>query len=150
MKFIVRLLALIVLSTSIQAQSLNNYFFSSISGTYSYLPLTATSPALSSGSLNEGLYSSIPIGFDFFYLGRRITTVQTSTNGWMVLGSNQSSVSVAANNFNSFSLPNDLLAPLWDDLDMASGTFRFYSRMAQRRMELEFKYACYFFSSKTI
>ncbi len=125
MKFILRLLPLIVLASPIQAQSLNNYFFSSISGTYSYLPLNATSPALSSGSLNEGLYSSIPIGFDFFYLGRRITTVQTSTNGWMVLGSNQANLAVAANNLNSFSLPSDLLAPLWDDLDMASGTFRY-------------------------
>jgi hypothetical protein len=125
MKFIVRLLLLIVFTSPIHAQSLNNYFFSSISGTFSYLPLTATSPALSSGSLNEGLYSSIPIGFDFFYLGRKITTVQTSTNGWMVLGSNQSNVAVAANNLNSFSLPNDLLAPLWDDLDLASGSFRY-------------------------
>ena len=125
MKFIVRLLTLIVLSSPIQAQSLNNYFFSSISGTFSYLPLTATSPALSSGSLNEGLYSTIPIGFDFFYLGRKITTVQTSTNGWMVLGSSQSNVAVAANNLNTFSLPNDLLAPLWDDLDLASGSFRY-------------------------
>jgi hypothetical protein len=125
MKFIVRLLILIVFTSPIHAQSLSNYFFSSISGTFSYLPLTATSPALSSGSLNEGLYSSIPIGFDFFYLGRKITTVQTSTNGWMVLGSNQSNVAVAANNLNSFSLPNDLLAPLWDDLDLVSGSFRY-------------------------
>ncbi len=125
MKFIARLLTLIVFTLPTQAQTLNNYFFSSISGTYLYLPLNATSPALSSGSLNEGLYSSIPVGFDFFYLGRKITTVQTSTNGWMVLGSNQSNVPVAANNLNSFSLPSDLLAPLWDDLDMASGTFRY-------------------------
>lgn len=125
MKLIVRILSLFVIASPIQAQSINNYFFSSLNGTFSYLPLTATSPALSSGTLNEGLYSSIPLGFDFFYLGRKINTVQTSTNGWMVLGTNQSTVSVAANNLTSFSLPNDILAPLWDDLDMASGSFRY-------------------------
>ncbi|MFN7313851.1 MAG: fibronectin type III domain-containing protein [Bacteroidota bacterium] len=106
------------------AQSISNYLFSSLNGTFTYLPTTATSPALISGSANEGLYPSISIGFDFFYLGKRITSVQPSTNGWMILGTNVSSGAVASNNFNSFSLPSEVVAPLWDDLDMSSGTFR--------------------------
>jgi hypothetical protein len=43
----------------------------------------------------------------------------------MVLGNGVASGAVASNNFNSFSLPSDLVAPLWDDLDMSSGTFRY-------------------------
>ncbi len=115
----------LIVSITASAQSISKYLFSSLSGTYAYLPTTATAPALASGSANEGLYPNIPIGFDFFYLGRRVNTVQPSTNGWLILGPNVASASVAANNFNSFSLPSDFVAPLWDDLDMSSGTFRY-------------------------
>lgn len=107
------------------AQNINNYLFSSINGNFSYLPAGATTPTLASGSLNEGLYPQINIGFDFFYLGRRVNSVQPSTNGWMILGNGVASGAVASNSFNSFSLPSDLVAPLWDDLDMSSGTFRY-------------------------
>lgn len=45
-----------------KAQNINNYLFSSINGSFTYLPLTAITPNLASGSLNEGLYPQINIG----------------------------------------------------------------------------------------
>lgn len=124
MKKLLIIIITLFFCAKLSAQNIGNYFFSSLNGTFNYLPTSATAPALASGSANEGLYPSIQLGFDFFYLGRRITSVQASTNGWLILGTNTSTSPVASNNFNSFSLPSDLVAPLWDDLDMSSGSFR--------------------------
>ncbi len=114
------------LSTFTLAQNISNYVFTAQSGTYTPLTaLIATSPALSSGSSNEGLYNNIPIGFDFFYLNTRHNTLSASTNGWLALTPGTITNSIAANNLSSNSAPTNLIAPLWDDLDLASGSFKY-------------------------
>jgi hypothetical protein len=118
-------LLLLIITKSI-AQNINNYNFSALSGTYAALSTTtSTLGTLASGTVNEGIYSLTPIGFDFFYLGKRFNSIQASTNGWASLGPNAQTNPVAANNFTAFTVPENVLAPLWDDLDMNSGSFRY-------------------------
>ena len=124
-KLIITAFVILVAAIS-NAQNINNYNFTALAGTYSALSnANSTLVTISSGTLNEGLYNVTPIGFDFFYLGKRFNSIQASTNGWVTLGPSAQSNAVAANNFTSFSAPENLLAPLWDDLDMSSGSFRY-------------------------
>ena len=115
----------VVFQLSSNAQDITRYAFSALSGTYAPLnSSTSTLGSLASGTNNEGIYNLAPIGFDFFFLGERFTSIQATTNGWACLGTNTQG-SIAANSFTSFSAPTNLLAPLWDDLDMAGGSFRY-------------------------
>lgn len=111
---------------NLYSQNMANYLFSAQSGTYTALTTTnSTLGILSSGSANEGLFDNIPIGFDFFYLNTRHNSLTASTNGWLALTPGFISSSVAANNLSSNSAPTNLIAPLWDDLDLSSGSFRY-------------------------
>lgn len=113
-------------SASSIGQNIANYAFTAQSGTYTALSTTnSTLGVLSSGTANEGLYNNIPIGFDFFYLNTRHNSLSASTNGWLALTPGSITSSTAANNLSSISAPTNLLAPLWDDLDLSSGDFRY-------------------------
>lgn len=108
------------------AQSIAAYGLTAQISTYTPLnPSVATTPGLSSGNANEGVYADIPIGFDFFYLNERFTKLYASTNGWIALTSNPVSSPLASNSFFTFSLPANVIAPLWDDIDLSSGSFRY-------------------------
>lgn len=125
MKNILRILLVFFCAGTASAQNINNYIFTAVNGVFTPLPAAATSPTLTSGSLNEGFYNNIPIGFDFYFLTRRVTTVAASTNGWLSLSNPVLSSAVAANNMTSFNASTDLVAPLWDDLDLTSGSFKY-------------------------
>ena len=108
------------------SQNINNYLFSAQSGTYTALTSTNSNlGVLSSGSANEGLFNNIPIGFDFFYLNSRHNSLSASTNGWIALTPGTITNSFAANNLSLTSAPTNIIAPLWDDLDLSSGSFRY-------------------------
>ncbi len=105
---------------ALHAQSITNYAFSYSTGTYTSIngqsgTQTAT---LASGSTDDGYYQLVPIGFDFVYMGQIYNQVSASTNGWMTLGQNASSS--LSNNLTS-GTPRPIIAPFWDDNDMASG-----------------------------
>lgn len=101
-----------------QAQSILNYSFTATSGTYTALS-GSTAPTFSGGSTNDGWYNSIPIGFEFWFMGTRYDNVGASTNGWLSFGLGSTSITnaVAANSFSSNTVPRPFVAPLWDDLD---------------------------------
>ncbi|MFA9212876.1 MAG: T9SS type A sorting domain-containing protein [Candidatus Methylacidiphilales bacterium] len=126
MKIFTFILLILSFSRVIVAQNISNYIFTAQSGTYTPLTsLNSTLAVLSSGSSNEGLYNNIPIGFDFFYLNTRHNSLSASTNGWLALTPGTITNSFAANNLSSTSAPTYLIAPLWDDLDLSSGSFRY-------------------------
>ncbi len=75
------------------------------------------------GTLDEGIYNNLPIGFRFNFLGGSFTTFSASTNGWMTLGSEISSP--APRNSLTEGDQDIILAPLWDDLDLSEGTFSY-------------------------
>ncbi|RAK64063.1 hypothetical protein DLM85_19155 [Hymenobacter edaphi] len=120
-----RLLSLLLLlvSSGAWAQSLANYnapngSFVASAGTYT--PLSGgTVPALSSGSLDDGLFNALPIGFTFFYNGTPYTTVSASTNGFVSFGA---TTSTSASNNLSGGTPRPIAAPLWDDLSLPSNS----------------------------
>jgi hypothetical protein len=120
MKQVFFLLSLI--SNFIFSQSVTNYNFSASSG--SYTPLSGATTAIrSSGNNDEGAYNGIPIGFTFVYMGIPCSTVSLSTNGWMTFGQNLNSTTYINNLSAAGTRP--LVAPLWDDLDMASGNVQY-------------------------
>jgi len=118
-KFTLTALLFAILCTGSIAQSITNYSFSSVaSGTFSTLssPTTAT---LTAGTADEGYYNAIPIGFNFWYMGTRYTTVSASTNGWLSFGADITNAS-PANNLATGGTPRPLIAPLWDDLALTA------------------------------
>ena len=112
--------ALLFLSgmVSTQAQNISNYNFTASSGTFTALS-GSTAPTFSGGSTNDGWYNSIPIGFEFWFMGTRYDNIGASTNGWLTFGLGSTSITNAnaANSFSSNSVPRPFVAPLWDDLD---------------------------------
>ncbi|MCC3157679.1 T9SS type A sorting domain-containing protein [Hymenobacter sp. 15J16-1T3B] len=99
---------------SAQAQLVNTYTMVASTGTFTPLPASATSPALSGGDQNDGFYNNIPLGFTFKFDGVNYTTVSASTNGWLTFGQNITD-STPANNLTS-GTPRPIAAPLWDDI----------------------------------
>ncbi|TCN66379.1 beta strand repeat-containing protein [Acetobacteroides hydrogenigenes] len=97
-------------------QTLSQYTFSASSGTFS--ALGAGSTQLTGG--DDEVSNSIPIGFTFRYCGVDYTSVSASTNGWMTFG--QNITDAASNNGLASRGTRPVIAPLWDDLDMTSGT----------------------------
>ncbi|CAN5800283.1 hypothetical protein BH11BAC3_BH11BAC3_33550 [soil metagenome] len=114
--FTIILLALISLKSF--SQSISNYSFSSTSGSFNSLS-GGTVPSLISG-LDDGYMNGIPIGFDFFYMGDRYTTLSLSTNGWILLGSDITNA-VYVNNLKT-GTQRPIIAPLWDDLQLSAST----------------------------
>ncbi|OFY87112.1 MAG: hypothetical protein A3F72_16530 [Bacteroidetes bacterium RIFCSPLOWO2_12_FULL_35_15] len=107
-----------VVFSNVKSQSITNYSFLASAGTFT--PLSGADTAtLSGGSNDEGYYNALPVGFDFTYMGVAYSSFSASTNGWMTLG--QSITSAALTNALSTGGTRPVIAPLWDDNDMASG-----------------------------
>src|ERR1041385_2440194 len=102
------------------AQDINNYSFTSTTSTFTNIS-GATSPALTAGTDDEGYFNALPIGFDFWYMGSRYTTVSASTNGWLTLGANITNPT-PSNNLSGGGAPRPVVAPLWDDLELSPAT----------------------------
>lgn len=100
------------------SQSITNYSFSAFSGTFT--AISGTTPP-GTGNVDEGYFNPLPIGFDFWYMGTRYTTVSASTNGWLALGANITDAT-PANNLTSGGAPRPVLAPLWDNLNIQAAT----------------------------
>ncbi len=112
----IAILALIGLKSF--TQTITNYSFTSTAGSFNSLS-GGTVPTLTDG-LDDGYMNGIPIGFDFFYMGARYTTLSLSTNGWLLLGADITDAGYA-NNLKTFA-QRPVLAPLWDDLQLSAST----------------------------
>lgn len=102
-------------STGVFSQSITNYAFAASSSTFTGLS-SPTNPSLSGGDTDDGYFNALPIGFDFWYMGNRYTTVSASTNGWLTLGSNITDALFVNNLATGTARP--IIAPLWDDMDI--------------------------------
>nr|HPN27283.1 hypothetical protein [Candidatus Cloacimonas sp.] len=92
-----------------------HYEFFATTGTYT--PITGTNAGISS---DDVLSDIIPIGFTFSYGDFSYSEVKISSNGWIGLGTSQT-YSNLSNSLNSTTY-QPVVAPLWDDLSMVSGT----------------------------
>jgi hypothetical protein len=116
-KYLFILAVLFLTNSKIVGQSVTNYSFTSTTG--SFTPLSGGSTTTWTGSTDDGISALLPIGFDFWYMGTRYTSIGASTNGWLSLGAIPTN-NVYTNNLSSSGSPRPVLAPLWDDLDIVS------------------------------
>ena len=124
-------------------QSISKYAVSGSPGTYTLIS-GATIPT-GSGTGENRTFAGIPIGFDFWYMGQRYTTVSASMKGWFTFGSTINGVEATNNLAAGGTRP--LVAPLWDNIAripgiltiIASGTFSYSSAGApgSRRLTLQ-------------
>jgi len=92
------------------------YTFNATTGTYN--AITGTSiPSIHS---DDALSDAIDIGFSFPYGDFAYTQVKVSSNGWVGLGATHTSSNLS-NMLNSTTY-QPVVAPLWDDLSLSTGT----------------------------
>jgi fibronectin-binding autotransporter adhesin len=113
-------LLLVFINLQVTAQSITNYTPAFSTGTFTALS-GATNPSLSVGDVDDGYFNNIPIGFDFWYMGIRCTTLSASTNGWLAPGATISNAG-ATKDISAGGSPRPVIAPLWDDLDIQVAT----------------------------
>lgn len=109
-----------------QAYSFTPAVLTSSAGTFTSISGTGTA-ATRTGTVDEGAYNALPVGFTFSHAGGSYTTVSASTNGWLTFGQNITNYEPA----NDLASPTNgalrpLLAPLWDDLSMVGATANLY------------------------
>ncbi len=114
---ILALLISVLLSTKSFGQTITNYSFAASGSSFTVLSSPAN-PSLSGGDTDDGYFNAIPIGFDFWYMANRYTTLSASTNGWLTFGSTISDA-LYVNNLSAGSV-RPIIAPLWDDIDIIS------------------------------
>lgn len=123
------------------AQSLTNYSFSTSTSTTFTLLSSATTPTLSAGTVDNGAYNNIPIGFDFWYLGEKYTTISAATNGYLMLGTTIPSGSSygSTNNLKTGSV-RPVIAPLWDDLALTANkvTYKTSGTIGNRIFQIQY------------
>lgn len=104
---------------SASAQLITNYLTSGSSGSMTKISGTEPGGAGATRDDNNTTYQNIPIGFDFWYMGKRHTHVSASTNGWFTFGTSLSES--LPNNSLSGNGSTPIIAPLWDDLATYEG-----------------------------
>ena len=116
-------LIIILLTVAVRfgfSQSLSNYAVNISYASFNTLA-GGTNPALTAGNADDGYFNNIPVGFDYWYMGSRYTTIAASTNGWLTPSGIISS-STPVNNLNNGGASRPIFAPLWDDLNMQAAT----------------------------
>jgi hypothetical protein len=104
-----------------QVYSFTPTVLASSAGTFTSIATTGTA-ATRTGTVDEGAYNNLPLGFTFQHAGSAYTTASASTNGWLTFGQNITDYEPSndlASTSNGALRP--LLAPLWDDLSMQGG-----------------------------
>jgi hypothetical protein len=91
------------------------YSFAASTGTYT--PLVGGTNSTATG--DDGTQTSIPIGFTFPYNNTTFTTFGISTNGTIQLGTTATSFG------NSLATITNVIAPMWDDNNRATGAISY-------------------------
>ncbi|SFC55749.1 Fibronectin type III domain-containing protein, partial [Flexibacter flexilis DSM 6793] len=120
---VVAVLASVVLSPTRTWGQVSGYSFAASAGTFTPISggtnvTTSTSAADFLGDFKTS--TSIPIGFTFTFNGVNYTNVIAASDGFVSF--NTSATTTSTNNLATTTGRRPLLAPLWDDLDGASGT----------------------------
>jgi hypothetical protein len=110
---------LLIALFSVQNLQAQGYAFSATSGSFTALS-GGTTMALTGGTVDDGWYNAIPIGFTFKYWGVDYTTTAASTNGFLTPGATLTTA-YATNNLSTNAV-RPVIAPLWDDLDIQFAT----------------------------
>ena len=89
--------------------------------TFNWVDISTIGTPIVFGSFDDSNAGPIPIGFSFPFYGNTFSTIRACTNGWLSFTRTSTSLSNPANlPTGGTTLPNNLLAPLWDDLHFRS------------------------------
>ncbi len=103
-----------------------NYQFTASSTPGAFVPISGGTPVSTTTSVADFLGDTktsvpLPLGFNFVYEGITYTSLKAMANGFVSF--NPAAIDITANNLTSSSAASrPLIAPLWDDLDGASGS----------------------------
>ncbi|MDD2331977.1 MAG: hypothetical protein PHI68_04925, partial [Candidatus Cloacimonetes bacterium] len=92
------------------------YSFNATTGTYAAI----TGTDLTDISTDDAISGEVPIGFNFPYGDMSFTAVKVSSNGWIGLGTTQTYSNLT--NALASTTYHPTIAPLWDDMSLATGT----------------------------
>ncbi|OJJ16557.1 hypothetical protein BKI52_32090 [marine bacterium AO1-C] len=111
-----------ILQVQAQNQQITDYQFGASQGIY--IPLSNATP-LPEVNKDNGFENNLPIGFSFRYAGSNYNRFAVSSNGFITLGAYITDLDQSYP-FNALILElngkRPVIAPLWDDLDMSSGS----------------------------
>ncbi|HEY9725652.1 MAG TPA: S8 family serine peptidase [Chroococcales cyanobacterium] len=89
--------------------------------TFNWVDISNVGTAL---SLTDDSFSEVTLPFSFSFYGQEKNTVKISSNGYLSFGSNGTTYTNAE--IPNSSVPNDLIAPFWDDLNPSAGGSVYY------------------------
>ncbi len=123
---IICLMLAMFVGIKLQSQNISSYTFSASSGTFTQLT-SGTIKALTGGGLDDGYYGGIPLGFNFNYGGTNYNSISACTNGWISFVSSMTLTSEINDLTAGLSGARPIIAPLWDDLYMSTGAFKYFA-----------------------
>ena len=113
------LLLVMIITVCLAFAGIDEYYtFNATTGTYT--PITGTDAAISS---DDAISSAIPIGFTFPYGENSYTEIQISSNGWIGLGTSQTSSNLYNQLASTTIVP--VIAPLWNDNSLIGGSCQY-------------------------
>ncbi|MBP7899257.1 MAG: hypothetical protein KAZ81_00965, partial [Candidatus Syntrophosphaera sp.] len=113
------LLLVMIITVCLAFAGIDEYYtFNATTGTYT--PITGTDASISS---DDAISAAIPIGFTFPYGDNIYNEVKISSNGWIGLGTSQTSSNLTNNLASTTIVP--VVAPLWDDCNLNSGSCQY-------------------------
>jgi subtilase family protein/fervidolysin-like protein/ASPM-SPD-2-Hydin domain-containing protein/HYDIN/CFA65/VesB family protein/BACON domain-containing protein len=87
---------------------------------FNWIDISATGTPITALTTDDQNAGPINLNFSFPFYGTNFTSVRVCTNGWLSFTSTSTSFSNAALPTGGTTLPNNLLAPFWDDLHFRS------------------------------
>lgn len=109
--------------------------YTSIVGTPGAVNVTSTWPV----GTDEAYTAALPIGFTFPFYGNTYTSLYVSDNGFVAFGNGGGAGCCSGQNLPSTTLPNNLIAGYWEDLDPSRGIGKVWYKSQPTRFTVEFK-----------
>src|SRR4051812_45536935 len=129
-RIITLLLCCLAIVSNTNAQTAASYLFSNIAIPGGYSSISAATGTVAAGTVvaDDGVQTSIPIGFTFMFCGSSCTTLSACSNGWLSLSNSSAGTPTNYTNTaaNAGSIAPGMLMPFWEDLVGTAGTSNAY------------------------
>jgi hypothetical protein len=114
------LLLVMMITVCLSFAGIDEYYtFNATTGTYTPITGTVVTEILS----DDAISSAIQLGFVFSYGDQSYNSIKISSNGWIDLGALQSDSNLSNSLSSTTYCP--VIAPLWDDISMATGSVEY-------------------------
>ena len=123
MKKMIIFTLLTVIFIGVLAAGITNYYNAPVASQGTYQEITGTSAGAGGDTF---LSSALNIGFTFNYCGTAYTQLKMASDGYLALGTSQTSSSLSNNLSTTSVLP--IIASLWDDLTSNTMSYTTYYR----------------------